>query len=333
MRANQATLDLLGKQWPEVEGKQDIEILDDLYQARLVMANDRTIMDTGVPQALEEIIDHPDKGPRVFLSTKVPIDNVIEGIDGIVGLSVDITDRKAVNEQILHVARRTAMGDMAASIAHEINQPLAAIAMYLAGSKALLEKDSYPGPVIQSLAMAKDQCLRAGEIIRRVRHFVSGDSDEKQAESISFLINEACALALIDPNENNVVVTIKHCDTDIIVMAHRVQIEQVVVNLIRNATDAMTDVSSPTLLITSAYLGDMTLVSVSDNGPGISGDIVDCLFQPFVSTKGAKGMGVGLSLCRTIIESHGGKIWVEPNGGQGATFRFTLPTLNREINV
>lgn len=330
--ANKATLDLIGKQWSDVEGKQDNEFLGDLSQAELVMANDRRVMDTGTFQELEEVVDHPMKGPRIYLSTKVPLGDTENGMNGIVGFSTDITERKKTANDFLHDARRTAMGDMAAAIAHEINQPLAAIALYLAGSKVLLEQNLYTGPVIESLALAKDQCLRAGEIIRRVRFFVSGSDDVKRAENLPLLVDDACALALLGSSENGVITTIEHGIAEVRVLADRVQIEQVIVNLIRNAMDAMGDMKGATLRVTTD-VGEngMAIVSVIDNGPGISSEIISRLFEPFVSTKGVKGMGVGLSVCRTIIESHGGKIWAEPDTGRGTTFRFTLPSLECEV--
>ncbi len=330
--ANKAALDLIGKPWAEVEGKRDIDFLADPRQAEAVMANDRQIMEEGESHELEEIVDHPVKGPRVYLSTKAPFDAADKGIGGMVGLSIDITERNKTAREFLHVARRTAMGDMAAAIAHEINQPLAAISMYLAGSMTLLEKDRHEGPVIQSLALAKDQCLRAGEIIRRVRSFVSGGEDVKRAESVSVLVDEACSLALLGSRDSGVFVSIDHDEADIPVRVDRLQIEQVIVNLVRNAMDAMGDAKGKALRVTTGYGADgMAMVSISDSGPGISADVASRLFEPFVSTKGVKGMGVGLSVCRTIIEGHGGRIWVVPDAGAGAIFRFTLPSLGREL--
>lgn len=324
--ANKATLDLIGREWPDVRGRKDSEFLSDRRQAETVMANDRRVMDTGQIQELEEIVSHPEKGQRVWLSTKVPFGSTGDGTKGMVGVSIDITERKQLAKELIHVSRRSAMGEMATAIAHEMNQPLAAIALYLGGSVKLLENDDYEGPVVRSLALAKEQCLRAGEIIRRLRSFVSGGDDVKRPENMASLVDEACGLALLGSRESGVTAAIAHADPDLRVLVDRVQIEQVIVNLVRNAMDAMGETGGGALSVTTARgAGGTAVVSVSDSGPGIGADVAGRLFEPFVSTKGVKGMGVGLSICRTIIEGHGGKIWVEPDAGTGATFRFTLP--------
>ncbi len=330
--ANKATLDVIGKQWSEVEGKRDDEFLDDARQAKLVMRNDQHVMESGETQELEEIVDLPGRGTRHYLSTKVPFggdDAGGEGVRGIVGVSIDMTDRKQLARELLHVSRRSAMGEMAAAIAHEINQPLAAIALYLDGSIALLAPDQRPdqAALIRSLGLAKDQCLRAGDIIRRLRSFVVGGDDMKRSENLPQIVDEACGLALLGAREAGIATSITHEAPELSVLVDRVQIEQVVVNLVRNAMDAIGERQGAELRVTTGRdASGVPMVSISDNGPGIIADVVGRLFEPFVSTKGVKGMGVGLSICRTIIEGHGGKIWVDPDTGTGATFRFTLPS-------
>jgi PAS domain S-box-containing protein len=333
MLANKATLDVIGREWPEVDGKRDDDFLDDPRQAQVVMANDHRIMESGTIEELEEVINHRDRGPRVYLSTKVPFGHDGDVISGLVGVSIDITERKQLTKELLHVSRRSAMGEMATAIAHEINQPLAAIALYIDGSMALLARD-LDEPLIRSLTLAKEQCLRAGEIIRRLRSFVSGGDDVKKPENLTLLVDVACSLALLGAREDGVTTAIVHDEADLAVTVDRVQIEQVIVNLVRNAMDAMGDTAGAALHIETGHDADgMAMLSITDNGPGISPEVADRLFEPFVSTKGVKGMGIGLSICRTIIESHGGKIWVEPGAGPatGATFRFTLPSRDRAV--
>jgi two-component system sensor kinase FixL len=326
--ANKASLDLLGKPWAEVEGRTDIEVIADRRRAELVMANDRRVMTCGVTQVHEEVIDHPEHGPRVYLSTKVPVGETDKGPTCLVVLSIDITERKQLAVELLHVSRRTAMGDMATAIAHEINQPLAAIALYLEGSMAVLANERYEGPLLKTLTLAKDQCIRAGDIIRRVRSFVSGGDNVRRSENARLVVDEACRLALMGSHESGVTTSIEHEESEIFVLVDRVQVEQVIVNLVRNAMEAMGDTKGGTLRITTEYaMEGMAMVSVSDNGPGISAEVVGRLFDPFVSTKGVKGMGVGLSICRTIVEGQGGKIWADQHPVRGATFRFTLPLL------
>jgi PAS domain S-box-containing protein len=331
--ANKAKLDLLGKSWPQIENKRDDEFLRDPRQSETVMANDRRVMESGQIQELEEVIDHPDKGPRVYLSTKVPFGHTDDVIKGMVDVSIDITERKQIAREFLQVSRRSAMGELATAIAHEINQPLAAVTLFLDGSIALLATD-YDGPLSRSLALAKEQCLRAGDIIRRLRSFVSGGYDVKRLENMTLLVDEACSLALLGSRERGVTTDIVHQHPDVAVLVDKVQIEQVIVNLVRNAMDAMGDAEGALIRIVTSYTADgMATLSVSDNGPGIKPEVADRLFEPFVSTKGVKGMGIGLSICRTIIESHGGKIWVDPNRGTGATFRFTLPSRDLAVTA
>jgi two-component system sensor kinase FixL len=220
---------------------------------------------------------------------------------------------------------------MASALAHELNQPLAAIANYLEGSSALLARDPIPAERLdQALRKAGDQAIRAGEIIRRLRDFVARGEVERRAESLPKLIEEASALALVGAKEHGVSVRFAMAPSVDLVLADRVQIQQVVLNLIRNAIDAMEE--SPDRRLTIAVTRtapDTAEISVADTGPGISPEIADQLFQPFVTTK-RTGMGVGLSISRTIVEAHGGHLRVDSNADGGATFRFTLRTLDRE---
>jgi len=186
------------------------------------------------------------------------------------------------------------------------------------------------GRVISTLNLANDQCQRAGDIIRRLRSFVSGADEIRRPVSIMRLVDEACGLALLGSRENGVASTIEHEAPEAWVLADRVQIEQVIVNLVRNGLDAMAGTDKPAMLVSTGIgPAGMATIIVRDNGPGIRPDVVDRLFEAFVSTKGVKGMGVGLSICRTIIEGHGGKIWAEPDDGSGAAFHFTLPLADK----
>lgn len=239
---------------------------------------------------------------------------------------------RLVTHELLHMSRRAAMGDMAATIAHEINQPLGAISNYLSGSLRLLKNEGFEGPALQAIGRANDQCLRMSEIIQRVRSFVSGGDSDRRAESISVLVDEACELALLGARNNSITVLVEHADADMVVLVSRVEIQQVIVNLVRNAMEAMNGAKAATLQLTTSHgPGTILMVSISDNGPGISSAVCERLFEPFVTTKGIHGMGIGLSVSRTIIEDHGGKIWADNNAERGATFRFTLPQVNEEV--
>lgn len=233
-----------------------------------------------------------------------------------------------LQSELVHVSRLTAMGEMASALAHELNQPLAAISNYMKGSRRLLAGSSDPNtPKIESaLDRASEQALRAGQIIRRLRDFVSRGESEKRVESLSKLIEEAGALGLAGAREQNVQLRFSLDPGADLVLADRVQIQQVLVNLFRNALEAMAHSPRRELVVANTRLADdMIEVEVSDTGSGFQGDIIPNLFQTFFTTK-ETGMGVGLSISRSIIEAHGGRMWAESNATGGATFRFTLPS-------
>lgn len=232
-----------------------------------------------------------------------------------------------LQSELVHVSRLTAMGEMASALAHELNQPLAAISNYMKGSRRLLAGSNDPNTakVESALDRAAEQALRAGQIIRRLRDFVSRGESEKRVESLSKLIEEAGALGLAGAREQNVQLRFSLDPNADLVLADRVQIQQVLVNLFRNALEAMVDSPRRELVVANSHVAeDMIEVEVSDTGSGFRGDVIPNLFQTFFTTK-ETGMGVGLSISRSIIEAHGGRMWAESNASGGATFRFTLP--------
>ncbi len=248
------------------------------------------------------------------------------------GFVRDLTERQQAETrlqdlqgELVHVSRLTALGEMASALAHELNQPLTAIANYLKGSVRLLNAPTVEtARVRDAVERAGDQALRAGQIIRRLRDFVARGETERRVESLPRLIEEASALALVGARENGVQVRFALDQAADSVLADRVQVQQVLLNLIRNAVDAMETSPKRDLTVTTvAQDADMIRVSVADSGPGIDPEVADQLFQPFITTK-RLGMGVGLSISRTIVEAHGGRIWVEPNPNGGAIFHFTL---------
>ena len=257
------------------------------------------------------------------------------------GFVRDLTDRQEtqsklheLQSELVHLSRLSAMGEMASTLAHELNQPLAAISNYLRGSRRLLEASADPGltPIKDALMKGAEQAARAGQIIRRLRDFVTRGETEKRVERIGQLVDEASALALVGARERGVRIEVTIDPQVDWVIVDRVQVQQVLVNLLRNAMDAMEDAPRRELTVSLTTAGEtMVQIAVADTGPGVSEEIAARLFQPFVTSK-QHGMGVGLSISRTIVEAHGGRIWSEPNAGGGAIFRFTLPVA-RESSI
>jgi two-component system sensor kinase FixL len=230
------------------------------------------------------------------------------------------------------VARLTALGEMASSLAHELNQPLTAISNYLRGCQRLVESDRPPpkATLAEALGRAAEQALRAGQIISRLREFVARGENERAIESVSKIVEEAGALALLGAKEQAVKVRFRFDPDANLVLADKIQVQQVLLNLMRNALEAMEGCPRRELTISTAVRqGDFVELRVADTGPGVDQEVAARLFQPFVTSK-PHGMGVGLSICRTIVESHGGRIWVEPNPGGGTLFAFTLPRVDEE---
>jgi two-component system sensor kinase FixL len=250
------------------------------------------------------------------------------------GFVRDLTERQQTDArlqelqtELVHISRLSAMGEMASTLAHELNQPLTAIANYMKGSSRIIDELQFERSALLKSALDKsaEQAIRAGQIIRRLRDFVARGESEKGVESLSKVIEEASALALVGARETGVRVRMQLSSRLDLVVVDKIQIQQVLLNLIRNAIDAMTNSQKKELLISKELLGDgMILVSISDTGAGIQPEVREQLFQPFVTTK-PQGMGVGLSISRTIVDSHGGRLWADDNPQGGAIFRFTLP--------
>jgi len=255
------------------------------------------------------------------------------------GFVRDLTERQQTQQrlqelqaELIHMSRFTALGEMASTLAHELNQPLTAVANYLKGGRRLLDSGQSKSIPMAREAMerAAEQALRAGQIIRRLREFVARGESERQVENLAKLIEEASALALVGAKETGVRVSFEFDPRAVFVLADKIQVEQVLLNLMRNAVEAMQEMTRRELTVSTHQLDNETVqVDVADTGSGIAPEIADQLFQPFITTK-RQGMGVGLSISRTIIESHGGRLWAETNAGGGTIFRLTLKTIGGE---
>jgi signal transduction histidine kinase len=245
---------------------------------------------------------------------------------------------REVQADLLHVSRLSEMGQMAATMAHELNQPLTAIVSALRGALRMLQAATPADPdravvpprALEAVERAAAQSLRAGQIVRRLREFVAKSEAETRVEDLRQLVKEASTLALVGTKGRGIAVSFRFASDLPCVLVDRIQIQQVLINLIRNAVEAMSDrafhdeTAHRELVVAAAPINPgMVEVSVADTGPGLANEIAGRTFEAFVTTK-SSGMGIGLSICRSIVEAHGGRIWTEPNPGGGIVFRFTL---------
>jgi two-component system, LuxR family, sensor kinase FixL len=258
----------------------------------------------------------------------------VEGRRLFTGFMRDLTEERRVESrtqqlqaELAHISRLSALGEMGSALAHELNQPLAAIANYITGSRRLLADAGLPSAakIEGALERAAEQVLRAGQIIRRLRDFVSRRAGERKMESVAQLVEEAAALGLLGAREKGVNLKFDLDAAHDALYADRIQIQQVLVNLLRNGVDAMEATARCELTVSSRIVApDVLEIAVADSGPGIAPEALARLFEPFFTTKAA-GLGVGLSISRGIVEAHGGEMSAQNNPQGGATFRFTLP--------
>lgn len=249
------------------------------------------------------------------------------------GFIRDLTERQktearleSLQSELIHVSRVSAMGTMASTLAHELNQPLTAVANYVEAIRDMLAKpepDDLP-MIREALDDTAKEALRAGHIVRRLRDFVARGEVEKTIEKLPALINEAAVLGLMGAREKGVDPVFDLDPYASPVLVDKVQIQQVLINLIRNAVEAMADCPERRLTVSSRPdQHGFVRVTVADTGPGVAPAIAEQLFTAFVSTK-ADGMGLGLSICRTIVEANGGRIWMQPGEKGGTEFHFTM---------
>jgi two-component system sensor kinase FixL len=241
--------------------------------------------------------------------------------------AVELHEReRRLNEMeavLVHLSRVNELGQNVSSLIHEVSQPLVAIANYLAASIELMKagKTDRLRPLLER---AVEQARRGAQIIQHLRDFIARHEAPKRIENVSGMLQDGVRFALAGSGPRPSTVDIRCVGTGS-AFCDRVQIEQVIFNLVRNAIDAMADSGRRTLTIAAGSIaGNMIEVSVADTGAGLSPDIRARLFEPFVTTK-ASGLGVGLSICRVIIEAHGGQLCADDNPGGGTVFRFTLP--------
>ena len=257
------------------------------------------------------------------------------------GFVRDLTERQEAERRIqdlqaelLHASRLSVMGQMASTMAHELNQPLTAVTNYLEAGRQLLATGRGPERINEMMEKAIAQAQRAGDVIRRLRGFVGKGETERSIQSLNQLVEEALALALVGVRQRGVRASLELDHTLPPVLVDQVQIQQVVLNLVRNAVEAMEQVERRELMVGTRTIPQqgMAEVIVADAGPGIAPELSDRLFQPFVTTK-ATGMGLGLSICREIVEAHHGRLTTAPASSGGTVFRVALPIASSEAGA
>ncbi|MEZ5931619.1 MAG: PAS domain S-box protein [Alphaproteobacteria bacterium] len=249
------------------------------------------------------------------------------------GFIRDVSAREAAEQslnqlrgELLHVSRLSELGEMASALAHELNQPLTAIINYLEACCRTLEQPDADRRQTESLMQkASDQAHRAGQIIQQLRKFITKGETERSAEAVNEVVREAADLALVG-SQNQAVVTEFDLASDLPeIMIDRIQIQQVIMNLVRNSLDALTQVERRALTIrTRLASADSVQIDVIDSGPGLPKQVAERLFQPFVTTKSG-GIGIGLSICKSIVDAHGGCLSTTPLPEGGTVFHIGLP--------
>ena len=252
-----------------------------------------------------------------------------EGQDAVVAFVVDLTERKRAEAELAHANRVATMGQLTASIAHEVNQPIAAL---LTNAETAVRWLARQPPDLEKAIRSIDRIIgdgkRAADIVSRIRDFSKKAPARKEDLEINEAILEIMILTRAAMSEHGVLVKMQLSERLPHILGDRVQLQQVVLNLIMNAIEAMSEVgerSRELLISTSEAESGGVLVAVSDSGPGLPPASLARIFEPFYTTK-AEGLGMGLSICRSIVEAHGGRLWVTPNEPHGAVFSVKLPT-------
>ena len=267
-----------------------------------------------------------------IIRVSVTISPLRDNAGRIVGASKivrDLTEQEAreqhireLQAELVHVQRLSEMGQFISALVHEVNQPLTAISNYLAACRRLAAADKQSGLDL-ALDRIEGQAQRTRDIVQRIRDFVRKRQVALRPENLSEVVDEAIALTRVSASDEGLKLSVS-VGRDVLVHIDRIQVQQVLFNLLRNGIEAIQGQASREIVV-AAGPDDfgMVEISVADNGPGLSSAVRDKLFQPFVTSK-AEGMGMGLSVCRTIVEAHAGRIWADLDGPGGAVFRFTL---------
>lgn len=290
------------------------------------------LADRGAVAAGRELIGRREDGatfPVELTISEAPVD----GGHLFIGFLRDLSERRRAETQLrrLRADRLDLMAQMAAGVAHEINQPLSAVSAYLGTVRRLLQRRAQSAgagagiDVDGILASAVSQVMRAAQIVGHLRGFVTSAEPDKTLQSLHRIIDDACAAAELGRPGGNVAVSLDLAASNDRVIIDCAQMRQVLVNLLRNAMEAMQGSDKRELAISTRLVeGGMIRADIADTGAGLSAELTHILFEPFVTTK-THGLGVGLAVSRSIVEAHHGRLWAEANPGGGAILCFTLP--------
>ncbi|MGZ4978553.1 MAG: PAS domain-containing sensor histidine kinase [Methylobacter sp.] len=339
--ANYPVRKLFGKTMPEIIGKSDYDFFDKATAARL-RKQDRRVIDQGERLVTENSYNGKHNLiNRVYFTITYPLRNEDGNIYGLCGIANDISERKYREQQdkkhlneLAHVTRLGLMGEMASGIAHEVNQPLAAISSYTQVSLNLINGENLDlGRLAEVLHKTQQQALRAGRIIHRMREFVKSHEKHFSTADINSLIHEAVSLCIAELKQNKIKLSFKLENHLPPVYVDRIQIEQIIINLILNSIDALQNLPAKQqrriTIESESILTNEIQVRVKDNGKGLDPEQQQKIMTPFYTTK-ANGMGMGLSISRSLVEAHEGRLHFNSRPGKGTTFYFTLPIRKAE---
>jgi two-component system sensor kinase FixL len=326
---NRAAEQLLGYTAAEMIGQPITTIFlpDHLHEEATILAR----IENGQRVDRYETVRRHKDGRQIAVSVTVsPIRDARDIVVGASTIIQDLSEREAherrireLQTELAHVQRLSELGQVVSALVHEVNQPLTAIGNYVNASRRLLiagNQEQLQG----ALKQIGDQTDRARQIVQRIRDFVKKDEPQMRSEHLLQVIDEIVNLTEASVRQDGLRITTYVDPSALAAEIDKVQVHQVMFNLMRNAIEAMHGQPRCELAVMAKPTeGGMLEISVADKGPGLPYQMRDKLFQPFITTK-PNGMGIGLSVCRTIVETHGGRIWVDDNPGGGTVFRFTV---------
>lgn len=332
---NKAYEKILGMSREEILGKTD-EALFPKDVADKFWENDERAVESDLPVEFEEVALHANGELHTYISTKFSLRDSDGSPYAVCGISTDITERKQLAErerehhaQLAHFSRLTVAGELASGMAHELNQPLTAITTYAQACRRMIDSgDADPAKIRDAAGEIAAQAMRGGEIIRRMRGFVRKQAPQRVKADLNEIVREAIELVKTQAQHSEVTLQLEFSEEPLMVLADKVQIQQVVVNLLRNGFESMAETAACERVVTvrtSRTDQGMIEVAVEDKGAGLSGSDREKIFESFFTTK-SDGLGIGLSISRSIIEEHEGHIWATPNPDKGTSFRVALPS-------